>query len=196
MLGWLAALSAMLAVPGQSLAAVRKPRVAIKTNHGTIVVELEDRRAPITTANFLRYVDERGYDGGLFYRAAKTPGRPKEGQIVGGANPHNHPFPPIAHESTTKTGLRHLTGTISLGRFSPGSATSAFFICASPQPYLDAHPNEPGDNQGFAAFGQVISGMPVVHKILSLPANGKTNYVEQKGQWLDPTVPIYSMRRM
>ncbi|WP_204313503.1 peptidylprolyl isomerase, partial [Klebsiella michiganensis] len=73
---------------------------------------------------------------------------------VGGPNPKMHPFPPIRHESTTKTGLKHLAGTLSLGRFAPGTATNNFFICASPQPYLDAHPGAPGDNLGYAAFGQ------------------------------------------
>jgi peptidyl-prolyl cis-trans isomerase A (cyclophilin A) len=94
------------------------------------------------------------------------------------------------------TGLKHLTGTISLGRLAPGTATCDFFICASPEPYLDAHPGEPGDNLGYADFGQVISGMPVVAKILSLPTNGKTKFADQRGQWLKPPVPIRSMRRI
>jgi len=191
-LGW----AGLLVAPDMAMAATTKPRVVIKTNHGSITVELEAQKAPLTTANFLKYVDIAAYDGGSFFRAAKTPGAPTEGQIVGGANPKNHPYPPIEHESTTMTGLRHRTGTISLGRFAPGSATSNFFICASPEPYLDAHPGAPGDNLGYAAFGQVISGMAVVRKILSLPANGKTSFPEQKGQWLDPPVPIYSMRRV
>ncbi len=185
----------LLAVPEPSWAAADKPRVKITTNHGTITVVLEDKKAPLTCANFLRYVDAGGYDGGRFFRAAKAPWDPTQGQIVGTTNPKHHPYPPIAHESTTMTGLRHLTGTISLGRFEPGSATCNFFICASPQPYLDAHPGEKGDNLGYAAFGQVVSGLSVVKKILSLPANGKTSFPEQKGQWLDPPVPIFSMKR-
>jgi peptidyl-prolyl cis-trans isomerase A (cyclophilin A) len=184
------------AAPAAALAASAKPRVAIKTNHGVIVVELEDKRAPLTTANFLHYVDAQAYDGGVFFRAARDPNAPTEGTIVGGTRPKVRPFPPIAHEPTTKTGLKHTTGTISLGRFAPGTATSDFFICASPEPYLDAHPGEPGDNLGYAAFGQVVKGMPVVAKILSLPTNGKTKFADQRGQWLKPPVPIYSMRRV
>jgi peptidyl-prolyl cis-trans isomerase A (cyclophilin A) len=191
----LLAAAGLLAVPTLARGEARKPRVAIATNHGTITVVLEDRRAPLTCANFLRYVDAGGYDGGRFFRAAKAPWDPTQGQIVGTTDPKHHPFPPIAHESTTMTGLRHLTGTISLGRFEPGSATCNFFICASPQPYLDAHPENKGDNLGYAAFGQVVSGLSVVKKILSLPANGKTSFPEQKGQWLDPPVPIFSMKR-
>jgi peptidyl-prolyl cis-trans isomerase A (cyclophilin A) len=181
--------------PRSALAAPAKPRVLIETNHGAILVELEAEKAPLTSTNFLRYVDTRAYDGGVFYRASRDPGAPKNGTIVGAPNPKVHPFPPIAHESTTRTGLRHLTGTLSLGRFEPGTATSNFFICASPEPYLDAHPGARGDNLGYAAFGRVVDGMPVVRKILSLPTDGKTQYVEQRGQWLKPPVPILSMRR-
>ena len=185
----------LVASPATALAKAPKPKVAIKTNHGMIVVELEAQRAPITSANFLHYVDTRLYDGGEFYRANRTPGVPKDGTIVGGPDPKVHRYPPIAHESTQMTGLRHLAGTLSLGRYAPGSATADFFICASPEPYLDAHPGAKGDNLGFAAFGQVIDGMDVVHTILALPTPGKSRFKDQKGQWLDPTVPILTMRR-
>jgi peptidyl-prolyl cis-trans isomerase A (cyclophilin A) len=184
----------MLGHPQAALAAPAKPRVLIKTNHGSILVELEAQKAPITSTNFLRYVDTKAYDGGSFYRAARD-GAPRQGTIVGGPNPRVHPFPPIHHESTTKTGLTHDTGTLSIGRFDPGSATNNFFICASPEPYLDAHPEEPGDNLGYAAFGHVVDGMEVVYRILALPTNGATRYAEQRGQWLKPPVPILSMRR-
>lgn len=184
----------VLAAPAGALAAVRKPRVVITTNHGAITIELEAQKAPLTSANFLNYVKAGKYDGGSFFRAARTPGAPKEGTIVGGPNPKTHPFPPIAHESTTATGLRHLAGTVSLGRFAPGSATSNFFICASPEPYLDAHPGARGDNLGFAAFGQVVQGMAVVRKILSLPTSNTSDFADQKGEWLKPPVPILSAR--
>ena len=185
----------VLSAPRAALAAPVKPRVLITTNHGAILVELEAEQAPITSTNFLRYVDTQGYDGGSFFRASRDPGAPRQGTIVGAPNPKTHPFPPIRHESTTKTGLRHVTGTLSLGRFGPGTATSNFFICASPEPYLDAHPGAPGDNLGFAAFGQVVQGMAVVHTILGLPTNGATKFADQRGQWLKPPVPILSMRR-
>jgi len=184
-----------LTAPRIAWAAADKPRVAIKTNHGRIVVELEARKAPLTVANFLRYVDAHAYDGGSFFRAARIPGDETEGTIVGAPAAKVRPFPPIAHESTTKTGLRHLNGTISLGRFDPGTATDNFFICLGDQPYLDAHPGQPGDNLGFAAFGQVVEGLAVAQKILSLPTNGATKFKDQRGQWLKPPVPIRSMRR-
>lgn len=192
--GFLVGAGLLTAAPRAALAAA-KPKVAIKTNHGLIVVELEDKRAPLTTANFLHYVDAQAYDGGTFFRAARDPNAPTGGTIVGSTRAKVRPFPPIAHEPTTKTGLKHDTGTISLGRFAPGTATCDFFICASPEPYLDAHPGAPGDNLGYAAFGQVVEGMPAVRKILSLPTNGKTKFADQRGQWLKPPVPILHMRR-
>jgi peptidyl-prolyl cis-trans isomerase A (cyclophilin A) len=192
---FLGAAGLLMTTPAVALGANGKPRVTINTNHGAIVVELEAQKAPLTSANFLRYVDAQAYDGGSFFRAAREPGAPAQGTIVGAPSPKIHPFPPIHHESTTMTGLRHVTGTISLGRFDPGTATSNFFICASPEPYLDAHPGAKGDNLGYAAFGQVVRGMSVVAKILSLPTNGKSKYADQRGQWLTHPVPIRTMRR-
>jgi len=179
-----------------ALAATGKPRVTIRTNHGAIVVELEAGKAPLTTANFLHYVEAGKYDGGSFFRASRTPGAPKEGTIVGGPSDKVRRFPPIAHESTRMTGIKHMTGTISLGRYAPGSATADFFICASPEPYLDAHPGAKGDNLGYAAFGQVVAGMGVVRTILALPTPGKSRFPDMEGQWLDPVVPIVNMRRV
>jgi peptidyl-prolyl cis-trans isomerase A (cyclophilin A) len=177
-------------------AAGKKPRVAIKTDQGTIVVELEDKKAPITTANFLKYVDSLKYNGGTFYRASRTVGAgPGHGSIQGGPSPYGRHYPPIAHEPTNKTGLRHKAGTISLTRNEPGTATSDFFICASDQPYLDAHPGATGDNQGFAAFGHVVSGMEAVNKILAMHTAKTAPVPAMKGQMLDPPVPIMSMKR-
>ena len=180
----------------RTVAAGGNPQVVITTNHGAMTVELEIRRAPLTATNFLRYVDTGRYNGGYFYRAARTPGHPTDGTIVGSPSPKLQPFPPIAHESTTMTGLRHRAGTISLGRFAPGSARGDFFICASAEPYLDAHPGAKGDNLGFAAFGQVVDGMSVVHTILAQPTSQKAPFPEQRGEWLKPRIPILSMKRV
>ena len=187
--------AAFLAAPASTRAQPRKPTAVIRTDHGAITVELESRRAPLTCANFLRYVETGKYDGGVFFRATRTPGAPADGTIVGRPALRSHPFPPIAHESTTATGLRHTTGVISLGRFEPGSATGDFFICLGPQPYLDARPGAPGDNLGYAAFGRVVRGLEVVRRIHGLPANGPSPYPDQKGQWLNPPVAIVGARR-
>ena len=187
--------AALLAAAAPAHADVRRPTVLLRTAKGAIVIELESRRAPLSCANFLRYVEAGKYDGGAFFRATRTPGAPQEGTIVARPAPRSHPFPPVAHESTMLTGLRHTTGVISLGRFEPGSATGDVFICLGPQPYLDARPGAPGDNLGFAAFGRVVQGLAVVRRIHGLRADGPSPYADQKGQWLDPPVPIESARR-
>jgi len=185
----------LLIAPKARAGAASKPKVVIQTGRGMIVVELEAQKAPITSANFLRYVDANRYDGGTIYRASRDVGAPSHGTIEGGPSDFVRRFPPIPHESTRMTGLRHRTGTISLARNAPGTATGDFFICASPEPFLDAHPGAPGDNLGFAAFGQVVQGMEIVRTILALPTHGKALTPMMKGQMLSPPVPIISMKR-
>lgn len=185
-----------LLIAGPAWAAPPKPRVAIQTDHGTIIVELESGKAPITAANFLRYVDAHKYDGGTFYRASRTKGVKGAGSIQGGPPDRVRRFAPIAHESTRTTGIKHRAGTISMARNAPGTATCDFFICASPQPYLDAHPGAAGDNQGFAAFGGVVQGLDVVKTILALKADGPALYPAMKGQMLNPPVKIIGMKRI
>ena len=143
-------------------------RVALETPQGRIVIELAVAQAPLTTANFLRYVDRKLYDKATFFRASRAPGAVEYGLIQGGLQ-NVGALAPVAHEPTTQTGLKHLDGTVSIARNAPGTATSDFFICIGDAPYLDADPTAPGDNAGFAAFGQVVEGMDVVKKILALP---------------------------
>jgi peptidyl-prolyl cis-trans isomerase A (cyclophilin A) len=104
-------------------------------------------------------------------------------------------LPPIAHESTLTTGLRHVDGTVSMARYGVGTATADFFICIGPAPYLDADPSRPGDNAGYAAFGQVVEGMGVVRAILASPTGGVARNPVMQGQILDPPIPIVSMKR-
>jgi len=179
-----------------TLAQPAAPRVAIKTDHGLIVLALAADKAPITAANFLHYVDARRFDATSFYRAVRSQGAAGAGLIEGGLqNAPGKLFPPIAHESTTQTGLSHQAGTISMARYGPGTATADFFICSGPAPYLDANPGGKGDNLGYAAFGQVIDGMDVVRAILALPTNGVARNPAMQGQILSPPVAIVTMRR-
>lgn len=176
-----------------------KVRIAINSGQGTILVDLEQEKAPITAGNFLRYVDQRRYDGCTFYRASRPVGATTDdyGVIQGGLE--NNPakvLKAIAHEPTSKTGLKHVNGTISMGRNAPGSATSDFFICVGESSYLDANPSAPGDNLGFAAFGQVVQGMEIVKKILVMPTSPTKGVGAMKGQMLEPRVPITTMRRV
>jgi peptidyl-prolyl cis-trans isomerase A (cyclophilin A) len=185
----------LMLAPQAAWSADDRPRVALKTALGMIVLELRADRAPVTTSNFLHYVEAGHYDGASFYRAAKAPGAATLGLIEGGLQ--NDParlFAPIVHESTAATGLSHIDGTISMAREAPGTATADFFICSGPSSYLDAHPGAPGDNAGYAAFGQVVQGMDVVRAILARPTSEQARNPVMRGQMLDPPVAIVSAR--
>ncbi len=186
----------LLVSPLAAQAQSAKPRVAIETAQGVIVVELEDKKAPITAANFLRYVDKKKFDGGSFYRASRARGAPANGSIQAGPSIRTRRFAPIAHESTRLTGIKHKAGTISMARNEPGSATADFFICASPMAYLDAKPGGKGDNEGFAAFGTVVKGMDVVRKILASKTDGVPQNPSMKGQMINPPVAIVGVKRV
>ena len=172
-------------------------RVKLSTRLGDILLELRGDKAPATTANFLRYVDKRRMDKGTFYRRSVPPGAEvfDYGVIQGGLQ--NNPaflLPPVRHEPTSKTGLKHTDGAISMGRRAPGTATSDFFICAGEQAYLDADPTAKGDNLGFACFGYVIEGMETVHKILALPVSPTAGVGTMKGEMLRNPLPITARR--
>ena len=189
--------AALAAGPAPAQSPAVNPKVVMQTGQGAITLELYGDKAPTTTANFLRYVDARRYDGASIYRALHTPGDPTTGLIQGGAKfDPDHPIAPIAHEPTTQTGLAHKDGTISLARRAPGTATSDFFICVGDAPYLDADPKAPGDNLGFAAFGHVIDGMDVARRILALPVSPTAGAPDMVGQMLDPAVPIVQAHRL
>jgi peptidyl-prolyl cis-trans isomerase A (cyclophilin A) len=181
-----------------ALAAPGVVHVKLTTPVGAIVLALNQAKAPITVANFLRYTDTKRYDGATFYRASRPKGYTADdyGSIQGGLQ--NDPakvMKPIGHEPTTKTGLSHTDGAISMGRFAPGSATSDFFICVGDNTYLDANPKAKGDNLGFAAFGYVVEGMDVVRKILVKPRSPTAGVGVMKGEMLKPPIPILSARR-
>lgn len=181
-------------------APVPKPltvKVSLVTSEGPILLELEKERAPITASNFLRYVDSKRFDNATFYRAVSVPNAPELGLVQGGTkyNP-TKTFPPIAHEPTSKTGLKHVDGTISMGRNTPGTAAGDFFIVVGDMSYMDANPAAPGDNAGYAAFGRVIEGMDVVKKILAAPRSPTLGEGVMKGQMLAPTIRIISARRV
>ncbi len=183
------------AVPTPPVAAAN-PRVILQTAAGAITVELAADRAPITTANFLRYVEAKRFDGATFYRALKLAASPLAGLVQAGAkNDAARAFPPIAHESTTVTGLSNRDGVISMARYAPGTATSEFFICVGDLRSLDADPTQPGDNEGFAAFGRVVDGLDVVRKILTSPVSPTAGDEGMKGQMLDPEIAIVAARR-
>ena len=180
----------LLVLPGAALAA---PRVAIQTGLGTIIVELADKQAPITSRNFLRYVENKKLDGTSFYRAARSKRDPNYGFIQGGIRRNYRlMLPPIAHEPTSETGLKHEAGTISMARSETGAgAMGDFFILTAAMPQMDAKDGE----DGYAAFGRVVEGMDVVRRILAAPTVPNAGRGAMRGQMLEKPVPIVSAKR-
>ena len=169
-------------------------RVVLTTSLGAITLELDRGHAPITTANFLRYVDQRRFDGTVFYRTMKL----GEGQgLVQGGTQQNpkRVLKPIAHEPTNLTGIRHVAGTISMARWAPGTANGDFSILVSDMPALDANPGGSGDTAGYAAFGHVVEGMEVVVKLLDSPTSPTLGEGFMKGQMIAAPVRILTARR-
>jgi len=168
-------------------------RIRITTAEGVIEALIDTAHAPLTAANFLRYLDSGFYDGGLFHRTVTPANQPDDAVrievIQGGARPDREDarFPPLLLERTSVTGLAHRDGTLSMARRAPDSAVSDFFICIGDQPSLDFGGARNPDGQGFAAFGQVVAGMAVVRRIQSVRANG---------QALTPPVAITHMTRV
>jgi peptidyl-prolyl cis-trans isomerase A (cyclophilin A) len=141
-------------------------RMRIETEAGTIVVALDHAHAPITTANFVRYADDHRFDGTYFYRAARNRQAPEQGFVQGGiAHAISLMLPPIKLEPTTKTGLRHVDGTISMAHSSPDTTMGDFILCVGAHPGLDADPAK--GEPGYPAFGRVVEGMDVVKRILA-----------------------------
>ncbi|MGE0089583.1 MAG: peptidylprolyl isomerase [Bacteroidales bacterium] len=174
----------------------QNPKVFISTEMGDIIVELYADKAPITTANFLQYVDSEKFNGvGCFYRVVRPdnqPNNPIKIEVVQGGFAidsliEKKQLLPIKHENTKETSVLHLDGTISMARLEPGTASSEFFICIGDQPELDFGGKRNPDGQGFAAFGRVIEGMDVVKKIQQL---------EDNEQYLKKPVFIIEIMRM
>ncbi|ACG79485.1 peptidyl-prolyl cis-trans isomerase A [Phenylobacterium zucineum HLK1] len=205
LLGLAAALALSTAAPAQTQAQTQaqaqapNPRVRIETAEGPIVLELYADKAPKTVANYLKYVDRGLFDGASFYRASKPPGyAPNDyGVIQGGLqNDPKKVLPPVAHEPTTQTGIKHVSGVISMGRHAPGTAQADWFIVIGDQDYLDADPKDPKKTPGFAAFGKVVEGMDVAQTILGKPVDPKAGTGAMKGEMLVKPVRIVRVRRV
>ena len=160
-------------------------QVRLETEKGPIVLELDRGRAPVTVANFLRYVAAKRYDGVGFYRA--MPYGEGNGLIQAGITKDVRLlYPPIAHEPASKTGLKHEAGTILLANTGPGTGRSDFFITLGPIPF--------GDD--FAPFGRVVEGMDVVKAIFASPVDPDKGAGPMKGQMLSPTITIRTVRQV
>jgi peptidyl-prolyl cis-trans isomerase A (cyclophilin A) len=167
----------------------------VESPFGPFVIHVEPARAPLSVANYLAYVDRGLLDNSSVYRIVTPVNQPPETrykiEVVqwGMNNPDEKPapLPFVAHESTQATGLRHRDGTVSLARNAPGSAAAEFFICIGDQPELDFGGRRNPDGQGFAAFGQVVSGRDVVE---ALYRQG------QAEQFLKVPIPLRRVRRL
>lgn len=176
----------------------RTETVVLETAVGPITLEIASELAPVTAANFLRYVVDKRFDGTKFYRAMRLDwGEQPNGLIQGGAQMDpERILPPISHEPTTITGVMHTAGAISMARYAPGTATGDFSILLSDMPSLDADPAA-GDEDaraGFAAFGRVVEGMDVVRAIFDAPTDPDQGEGWMKGQMLAEPIAILRAR--
>lgn len=196
---WAAILAMLLSVSSFAQSPTPPPvTVVFETTMGEVVVEVNVARAPLTAANFLRYVDEGWYTGGQFMRTVRpdTETNTTHPIQVVQATRRSAPrgqgpaFPAVTLERTRDTGLRHVDGALSMARVDgrPDSASAAFFVCIGDQPSLDFEGGRFKDNQGFAVFGRVVAGMDVVRKIQAAAVRPGT-------QTLDPPIAITAARR-
>ena len=157
-------------------------RVRLVTSAGSIVLALD----------FLRYVDDGRLEGTQFYRAARRKGDPTKGFVQGGIGTDaRRILPSVPLEPTSKTGITHLSGTISMARsIEPNSAHGNFSIMVGDNPTLDARPGK----LGYAAFGRVVAGMDVVQRMLAMPTGG--GRAEMRGQMILKRVLILRAERL
>ena len=199
---WITAVS-LCCVVGCAGSAVRTatgaPRVRLVTELGDIVIELQQARAPRSAASFLRYVDDGGYSNAAFYRVVSPENdhaTPVIHVIQGGITDiGGSTLEPVPHESTAQSGLRHADGAVSLARAAPGTGSAAaFFISIGAQPALDFGGKRNPDGQGYAVFGQVISGMDVVKAISKSDADKDSGDPLVRGQILRTAVRFSASR--
>ena len=179
--------------------------IVIQTELGTIEAVLDNKEAPVTVANFLKYVDAGHYSNAEFFRTVRTKpdNQPSVSEKIDVVQARVNPafqsksFAPIPLERTRDTGLKHVASVLSMPRSAPDSATSGFSICLAEQRNMDFGGMRNPDGQGFAVFGRVTSGLDVARKIHASPA-GPTNAaqgVTAGDQWLKPVIKIVSIRR-
>ena len=158
----------------------RTINVVLETSLGEVEIALYPERAPLSVANFIQYVEAGAYDGASFYRSVQpsnsSPDRPlsvlqgglltpdtfleaaNSGEIQSG------PFTPIAHETTTLSGIANERGVVSYARLEPGTASSEFFVNLAANPLLDTGADET-DSPGYASFGRVIRGLRILDRV-------------------------------
>lgn len=152
------------------------PMIAFDTRLGRFVAQLFAEQAPISTDNLLKRIEAGLFSDSSIYRIVTLANQadtvPAKIEVVQFGYPSDvskeNDLPPIVHETTEQTGLRHVDGTLSMARLAPGTAGSAFFVCIGDQPELDYGGRRNSDGQGFAAFGRIVEGMDVVRAAFAL----------------------------
>ena len=193
-----AVLALVLAAAAWQTTSPRNPVVVFETEKGAIEIEVDPIRAPITAANFLKYVDGGFYTGGTINRAVRpdnTVRHDVEIQVIQfqiDAARRREQFPPIPLERTSVTGLKHVDGAISMARSGPDTATASFSIAIGDQPEMDFGGKRNPDGQGFAAFGRVVRGMEVVKAIQASPTGERGAYGTES---LDPAIKVLKAYR-
>lgn len=168
------------------------PQILIRTELGDITLEVFVNEAPITSAHFLKCINEHLFQEASFYRVVTLDNQPQNEvkiEVIQGGIRYSSgkKMPsPIEHETTETTGILHKDGALSMARSNPGTASSEFFICVGDQPELDFGGKRNPDGQGFSAFGRISKGMEVVHKIHNAP---------EEGQLLNPRIKIFDIIR-
>ena len=156
--------------------------VVFETEKGTIDIEVDSARAPVTATNFLRYVDGGFYDGGSVNRSVRPDNTVRHDvtiqviQFQIDSARRGEQFPPIPLERTNVTGLRHIDGALSMARNGPDTAMASFSIVIGDQPEMDFGGRRNPDGQGFAVFGHVTGGMDVVKVIQASPTGPEGPY--------------------
>ena len=192
------ALMVLAWISSQTLDSGKTVVVVFETEKGTIEMEVDAARAPVTAANFLKYVDGGFYNGGTVNRSVRpdnTVRHDVEIQVIQfqiDSARRREQFPPIAMERTSNTGLKHVDGALSMARNGPDTATASFSIVIGDQPEMDFGGRRNADGQGFAVFGRVIRGMDVVKAIHASPTGPQGPYGPES---LTPPIKILKAHR-
>jgi peptidyl-prolyl cis-trans isomerase A (cyclophilin A) len=169
------------------------PVVVFQTATGAIEIEVDARHAPLSAANFLKYVDGKFYDGGSVIRAVRADNTIRhdvEIQVIQfqiDPSRRRNQFAPVPLERTSVTGLKHVDGAVSMARSGPDTATASFSIVIGSQPSMDFGGTRNADGQGFAVFGKVVGGMDVVKAIQASPTGPRGPYGTES---LNPPITI------
>lgn len=193
----LSLLSLSVLADDSSATPVHVQQAVIHTSLGVVEIELYAAQAPVTVANFIRYIESGAFNNGRFYRVVRLDndnGSPKIEVIQGGANLEFKEFAAIPLETTQQTGIKHLDGVLSMARGAPDTATSEFFICIGAQASLDFGGMRNPDGQGFAAFGRVTKGMDIIKKIHQIREAVEVEDDYVKGQMLSEPVVINNIQ--